>query len=264
MASEAQVLANRRNAEKSTGPRTEEGKAASAQNAVKHGLLARQDVISSEDHEEFDLHRGEMLGELAAVGPVETMLAERIVSLSWRLKRAERIGNEAFDYLFAKDTSGPAVKLPRLMSAGDPTTSDPTLVLGRTVVRDFSNERVMDRLLMYERRIESSLYKSMAELQKLKLLRQLETEEKPVRKLASPAAGQLCKTNPISASRHDAEPGTLGGERGRLGNEAWSLTTPIRSEQTVDMRTFTGDNADSRTTGGSQAMPIELQGISHG
>ena len=53
MATEAQILANRRNAQKSTGPRTREGKAAVSQNAIKHGLLARQAVISSESQAEL-------------------------------------------------------------------------------------------------------------------------------------------------------------------------------------------------------------------
>ena len=48
MATDAQILANRLNAQKSTGPRTIEGKAAVLQNAVKHGLLAERDIISSE------------------------------------------------------------------------------------------------------------------------------------------------------------------------------------------------------------------------
>ena len=78
MASEAQVLANRRNAQKSTGPRTEEGKAVAAQNAVKHGLLARDDVIKTEDQGDYDRMREKVLGELDPVGPVEMPLAERI------------------------------------------------------------------------------------------------------------------------------------------------------------------------------------------
>ena len=45
MSSEAKIAANRHNAEKSTGPKTAEGKAIVAQNAVKHGLLARTAVI---------------------------------------------------------------------------------------------------------------------------------------------------------------------------------------------------------------------------
>ena len=75
MATEAQVVANRSNARKSTGPRTAEGKAAVAQNAVKHGLSGRLDVIKGEDQGEFDLQRKAMLGELAPVGMMESMLA---------------------------------------------------------------------------------------------------------------------------------------------------------------------------------------------
>ncbi|MFC1737810.1 hypothetical protein ACFL1G_02025 [Planctomycetota bacterium] len=48
MSTEAQILANRRNAQKSTGPRTPRGKAIVSQNAITHGLSARQAVISSE------------------------------------------------------------------------------------------------------------------------------------------------------------------------------------------------------------------------
>jgi hypothetical protein len=53
MATKAQIRANRRNAQKSTGPRTPQGKAVVSQNAIKHGLFARQDVISSESQADF-------------------------------------------------------------------------------------------------------------------------------------------------------------------------------------------------------------------
>ena len=183
MATEAQVLANRRNAGKSTGPRTAEGKAAVAQNAVKHGLSARLDVIKGEDQAEFDLHRETMLGELAPVGPMESMLAERVVSLSWRLKRVERIQNEVFDALLA-DRSSPLAKLVQSLSPKgldrpeDGSDGDGDLSLGRVVLKDFSNSRVLDRLLMYERRMEHSLYRTMAELQRLRLLRELDAPAK--------------------------------------------------------------------------------------
>ena len=143
MASEAQILANRRNAEKSTGPRTQEGKSASSQNAVTHGLTARQDVICVEDYEAFERHREQMMGELAPLGPVETMLAERAVSLSWRLKRAERMQNEALDCLLAQDTD----ELGSFSQTADPGDGDPAL--GRVVVKDFAAERVLERLMMY-------------------------------------------------------------------------------------------------------------------
>jgi len=71
MATEARILANRANAQKSTGPRTPEGKAVVSQNAVTHGFLARETVISGEDPGQFEFYRDRMLGELAPVGDAE-------------------------------------------------------------------------------------------------------------------------------------------------------------------------------------------------
>ncbi len=182
MTTEAQTCANRRNAQKSTGPRTSEGKAAISQNAVKHGLLARHDVISSESQADFDLYRRQLLAELAPVSPMESMLAERIVTLSWRLKRVGRIQNQAIDALNARNTSSPLTKLTQSLSfniAGKSLSNaggfNGELTLGRLAIKDFSNARVLDRLLMYERRIEHSLYRTILELQRLHLIRKLDT-----------------------------------------------------------------------------------------
>jgi hypothetical protein len=180
MSTEAQIRANRRNAQKSTGPCSREGKAAVSQNAVKHGLLTRHDVISSESQANFDLYREQMLDELAPVSPMESMLAERIVSLSWRLKRAGRIQNQTIDALNANNTSSPLTKLTQSLlfknqdqSQAGPSTSAAHLTLGRLAIKDFANARVLDRLLMYERRIEHSLYKTILEFQRLLLVRKL-------------------------------------------------------------------------------------------
>jgi hypothetical protein len=181
MSTQAQILANRRNAQKSTGPRTPEGKSAVSQNAVKHGLLARQDVISSESQAEFDLYREQMLAELVPAGPMASMLAERIVTLSWRLKRTCRIQNQAIDAMNADNTSRPLSRLTQSLfprshdqSHAAPSTSAPDLALGRTAIKDFSNARVLDRLLMYERRMEHSLHKTILEFQRLRLIRKLD------------------------------------------------------------------------------------------
>jgi hypothetical protein len=166
MATAAQVLANRWNARKSTGPRTAEGKAKVAQNAVKHGLLAREVVIQGEDPGQFEFYRDQMLGDLAPAGPVEATLSERIVSLSWRLQRAERLQNAALAVLCQENGSNPH---------GGPGVEDDPLALGRVVVKDFGyGTSALDRLLLYERRIEHSLYRTMGELQKLRLMRELE------------------------------------------------------------------------------------------
>jgi hypothetical protein len=180
MVSETQILANRRNAQKSTGPRTSEGKAAVSQNAVKHGLLAERDVISLESPAEFELYRDLMLAELDPASPMESMLAERIVGLSWRLKRVGCIQNQAIDALNTDNTPSPLAKLTKsLFFKGqnplheDTSESATALALGRLAVKDFSNARVLERLLMYERRIEHSLYKTLLELQRLNLVKKL-------------------------------------------------------------------------------------------
>jgi hypothetical protein len=63
-----QQAANRQNAQKSTGPTTDEGKAASSRNALKHGLLARDIVVAdpafAESREEFDALLAALADEL--------------------------------------------------------------------------------------------------------------------------------------------------------------------------------------------------------
>jgi hypothetical protein len=177
MTTKAQVRANRRNAQKSTGPRTAEGKATVSQNAVKHGFLSRLDVIRGEEQAEFDLFREQMLGEWAPDGTMETMLVERITSLSWRLKRAERMQSEAFEALLTPDTSSLAVRLAQSLRpkrSQEEQNAEDELAFGRAVVKDFSHGRVLDRLCMYERRMEHSLYRTMAELQRLRLMPEVE------------------------------------------------------------------------------------------
>ena len=183
MATEAQIIANRRNAQKSTGPRSRKGKKAISQNAVRHGLLARQAVISSENRNEFCLYRDWMLDELAPFGPMESILAQRIVSLSWRLKRAGHIQKLTIDAMNQDNANSPFNKLTESLlqkkqNQSKNETSDPPadLTLGRLAIKDFSNARVLERLLMYERRIEHSLYKTIIELQRLQIMRNLDTD----------------------------------------------------------------------------------------
>lgn len=137
MATQAQIVANRRNAEKSTGPNSAEGKAIVAQNSVKHGLTSAQNVIYSESQAEFDLYRDQMLAELAPVGPMESALSERIVSLLWRLKRAGRIQNQTIDAIHADQTNDPLAKLTQSLlpkalrrPQSDPSAPEADLTLG--------------------------------------------------------------------------------------------------------------------------------------
>jgi len=77
MATTAQKLANRNNSQKSTGPKSDEGKAVVSKNAVKHGLFAAEAVISGENPADYELYHDNFLAEMLPVGMVESMLAER-------------------------------------------------------------------------------------------------------------------------------------------------------------------------------------------
>jgi len=91
------VEANRRNARLSTGPRTEHGKRAVARNAIKHGLLAREVVITAgdgeEDLQEFDTLLDRLWQEYEPVGVLEETLVQRIATCLWRLARVLRAEN---------------------------------------------------------------------------------------------------------------------------------------------------------------------------
>ena len=175
MTTEIQIAANRKNAQKSTGPRSKQGKAIVAQNALKHGLSAVQAVIKTENQQDFDCHSQQVLDEFNPETPMEFILVDRLVDLSWRLKRTILLQNQTIDALMSPAPTSPLAKFAKSMLPKEPDSSDsaPQLALGRMIVKDFSNSRVLERLLMYERRLESSLYKTILELQRLNLLKNL-------------------------------------------------------------------------------------------
>src|SRR5437660_9826267 len=89
------VEANRRNARLSTGPRTERGKRAVARNAIKHGLLAREVVITAGDGEEDLAEFHALVGSLWEyyAGVVEESLVQTIATCWWRKARVIRAEN---------------------------------------------------------------------------------------------------------------------------------------------------------------------------
>ena len=90
MASEAQIAANRLNAQKSTGPKTAAGKARVSQSALWHGLTAASLVVLDEDEADFDDFHNWLTRDLEPRGTFECSLVERIAVLSWRLRRVAK------------------------------------------------------------------------------------------------------------------------------------------------------------------------------
>jgi hypothetical protein len=88
MTSFRQIEANRRNARKSTGPITEEGKQRSRCNAIRHGLTAETVIGALEDAEDYKAFEAAVIGDYDAQSVVERELVLRLASLLWRLRRA--------------------------------------------------------------------------------------------------------------------------------------------------------------------------------
>ena len=106
MTSPRQIEANRRNAQKSTGPRTEEGKDRSRFNAVKHGMTAKFDVLPGEDGAALTRRIDAWTADFQARNQLERDLVERAARLSWKLERVERAHVDRLTANILKATSG--------------------------------------------------------------------------------------------------------------------------------------------------------------
>jgi hypothetical protein len=90
---------NRRNAAKSTGPRTEEGKAASSKNRLSHGLCSSSLILHGESQADFDELRQHTHATFAPATPEESWLADQLVEATWRLNRARRVETITLDQI---------------------------------------------------------------------------------------------------------------------------------------------------------------------
>ncbi len=97
MTSFRQMEANRRNASKSTGPNTEEGKQRSRCNAVRHGLTAETVIGALEDAEDYKAFEAAITADFDAQSAVERELVLRLASLLWRLRRTTTMETGLFE-----------------------------------------------------------------------------------------------------------------------------------------------------------------------
>ena len=121
MASQAQILANRKNAALSTGPCTKDGKIASARNATRHGLSSGFRVLAHEDQAEFD---GLLEAFCAFHRPCDIhqeFLVRQMAQSQWLLARARRLQAVAYDLLAgAEDPSDPETRIVQAMRETNP------------------------------------------------------------------------------------------------------------------------------------------------
>lgn len=97
MTSIKQIEANRRNALRSTGPTSLEGKGRSRRNAYRHGLTAETVIATLEDAEDYEAFQLAITSEYDAETATERELVLRLASLLWRLRRATAIETALFE-----------------------------------------------------------------------------------------------------------------------------------------------------------------------
>jgi hypothetical protein len=184
MTTQKQRDANRRNAMKSTGPKTVEGRERSKSNALKHGLTAAQIIVFDEKAEDLEQFHQELIDELIPRGTLEEQLVERIAFCVWRLRRAYRI--EAI--LFApartavREPREPSAKMVKFlgleearkamarMAALDPPPTDAPDI--GAVFRTLAVDRgPLLQLSRYETTIERSLHRALHDLERLQARR---------------------------------------------------------------------------------------------
>jgi hypothetical protein len=163
MISERQQEANRRNAAKSNGPKTPEGRAAVRMNALKHGLTAAEIILPTvEDKLEFEQFQAAFEEECQPVGAIEQVLVEDMVTARWRMNRARKM--EPGFFALRREVLKESIK-------EDFAALDPQAQLALIVLDDARDRDTIGKMSRYEARFERSFYKALKELQRLQALR---------------------------------------------------------------------------------------------
>jgi len=161
--SERQLRANDANAQKSTGPRTEEGKQKIRLNGLRHGLTGQVSIMTDDNRRELDAFCDPIIARLSPDGPLELQLAHLVAHSYWRLNRIRSIDDGIF-------------------ALGHTPQADVLLSEATTFMR--SSKDILN-ITLYESRINRTLKKNMDEL------RALQTERKAAEEKAHEEAQLL-------------------------------------------------------------------------
>jgi hypothetical protein len=197
---EAQLTANRENAQHSTGPTTPEGRKRASLNAFRHGLTGQIVVHTPEDREAFNKHCDGIREALAPAGALETNLAQAIAEDYWRLNRARALENSIF--ALGQSALGESEDPPQ--DSGHPEL-DAALAQGRTWM---AHARELNLLTTYENRIRRSVEKNTAELRALQAQRKaaIERAEEEARLLVQLAKTERGKYDPADDFPPESQP----------------------------------------------------------
>ena len=153
--SETRSAINRRNAARSTGPRTEEGKRRSSLNALRHGLTGQTVVLPEDDLAAYQKHCAQFHAELKPHALLETKAVQTIADTYWRLDRIRAMENNLFSLGFHE------------LSA-DLSSDDPAIHCALAQAKSLDGRGdLLARLSLYEQRLNRTLTLAKAELKQL-------------------------------------------------------------------------------------------------
>jgi hypothetical protein len=184
--SDARLRANRRNAQKSTGPKTEAGKQRSALNATRHGILSQVIHLPEEEMKSYDEFTERYVASLQPIGAVETELANACADLQFRLHRLAAAEHNLF--AIGHDEQG------ERWNTGHPE-SHAALTMAETL-RQSANPLAL--LTLYEGRLNRRFLQTLKQLRDIQADRKAQ-EQRELAELAAVAAAhpQLAeKINP--------------------------------------------------------------------
>ena len=163
MISERQQEANRRNAAKSHGPTTPEGRAAVRMNALKHGLTAAEIILPTvEEKIDFEQFRAAFEEECQPVGLLEQVLVDDLVAARWRMNRVRKMESGFFALRH---------QVMKRQIKEDFAALDAQAHLALIFRDDAQDADTIGKMSRYEARFERSFYKALKELQRLQALR---------------------------------------------------------------------------------------------
>ena len=182
MSTERQIAANRLNAQKSTGPRTEEGRAAVRHNAVKHGLCAKTLVLPGEDEAGFQAVFDGLEETYQPANYNEMILVRQMAMAAWRLDRAYHVEGAFFHYELKDD-------------AQIRDQYHPGLDLYSKLAylhHDESNDRKLSLQMRYQAHLERSYHRAMSALERLQAKRKAEeARQQPTANTQQPPFGSV-------------------------------------------------------------------------
>ncbi len=207
MTSDKQADANRRNALKSTGPKTPEGKDAVRLNALKHGLLSQELLLPGESEAALMGLAERLMADRQPEGTLEILLVEDIIVAYWRLRRFRRVETDMFArqlYEAMREQAQSEAKSYERNDLTDVVESITTITdeqkhqealsraqemqvkldaettaLGRAFMRDANEANAFSKLSRYVVPIVRDFYRAHHELQRLRANRRAEGSVPP-------------------------------------------------------------------------------------